>query len=1010
MDRFGRVGAKGRMLRGVCLAGFAWAVAHPALAQDSAQAEEEIIVTGSRIRQPDFQSSNPVVSVDAEAIQLSGTTNLTDFLQQLPALTNSIDSNDAASINAGIAGSGLNLLNLRNLGTDRTLVLVDGRRHVSSDPGSAAVDVNTIPIDLIERVEVLTGGASAIYGADGVSGVVNFIMRDDFEGMTARAQYGSPEEEGGGQSTFLGVTAGSNFAADRGNFTVSLEYSNDRKLSLYDREFSGLRGVGFRENPGFADINGDGVPEVTPPFTQIPLGDIRYFDSAVGGAVYAQLDDYNALFGIDPAAILDLDFVGDGTPWDPGIFVPPIFQQGGTATPIASYNGDPIQGLERFAVNAGGRYDMTPNLRVFTQLKYVVTESESTSQPTFDFFLAIDPATNPYVPDVIRQTALSTGAPLIFVSRDNFDLGVRGERIKRETYRGVWGVEGSLFGDAVDYEASYTYGRTDVDARILNNRYNDRLSQALDAVIDPATGRIVCAIDLDPTYFSNNEFIQGFPAPTSFTPGANSGCVPVNIFGENSVSAEARNWIMTTSRESASVRQHVVNAFLTGDSERLFSLPGGPIGWVIGGEWRREESESTPPPEDTAGLTFGNVRFPTAGSFEVREAFVELQAPILEGVFLAEELRLDGAARISDYTTIGQTTTWKVGLEYAPVRDITFRGTLAQAVRAPNIAELFRPAGQTFELINDPCSQANLNLGTQFRQANCAAILSALGVDPTTFIDPNSSSVGGTLQGNSALEEEEADTQTMGVVVRPRFIPNLTFSVDYYDIEISNAVNTALGEELAELCVDAPNINNQFCKFVSRDPATGGIDNFTQQPFNVASFNTKGYDFSANYLFDPANWGVDGDWGLLNIRLIGNYLEELSFINVPNAPRDFDEGEGGPDEATPEWQFALDLTWQRGPLTLNYGWSWHDETRRFDAEEVAGDPAIAAPEYLYYDARSVHDFQARYDFSSVWSVYAGVNNFTDQEPDIGEVAYPVNPLGRFWYVGVRTNLPSLRRN
>jgi outer membrane receptor protein involved in Fe transport len=330
-------------------------------------------------------------------------------------------------------------------------------------------------------------------------------------------------------------------------------------------------------------------------------------------------------------------------------------------------------------------------------------------------------------------------------------------------------------------------------------------------------------------------------------------------------------------------------------------------------------------------------------------------------------------------------------------------------VRAPNISELFQPQGQTFALFTDPCDQSRLDQGSSTRRANCATILTGLNpaIDPATFNDPNSASVAGLLRGNRGLLEETAETKTLGAVFRPRFIEGLTFSIDFYQIEIADAINIASAEELSQLCVDAPTTTNQFCGFITRDPTTGGIVNFQLQPFNVAEFITRGYDFSANYLLDPQRFGLTQDIGTFNFRVVGNKLTELSFISVPGADRDFDEGEGGALVGAPEWQAALDITWEKGPWTVNYGFNYFDETQRYTTEQIRGEPDIADPKYFNYEAKTTHDVQVRYTLGERWSVYAGVNNLSDQQPDIGEVAYPVNPIGRFWYAGVRTSLPSL---
>ncbi len=949
---------------------------------------EEIIVTSSRIQKPDYAFSNPVISVDAEAIALSGATNMTDFLKRLPALTGSLDANDAAGSNAFIGGTGLSLLDLRNLGVDRTLILVDGRRHVAALPGSAAVDVDTIPMDLIERVEVQTGGASAIYGADGVSGVVNFIMKKDFEGVSFRSQFGQSAESDAGNRR-LSIVAGTNFAGDRGNVTGALEYNGDDRLQAVERDFAagGSRSV-FVRNP--AELGGDdpNVPD------RIPISDIRFFDSSLAGAVDTDFDFVN-------------DYNGDDTPWDPGTipFIAPFYQQGGDGSPVDFFIGDLLPEEDRYTANVFANYELTDSMRVFGEAKYSRTEAYTESQPTFDFFLWME---GDYAFTPPNIAALTAGEPFL-VSRDHFDLGIRGEDITRETTRVVLGIDGNLAPN-IRYEASYVYGQTEVENKILNNRLNDRFAAALDAVIDPATGQPVCRSDLDPGAAPFNLEWQGWGAdftPTSgfagsFTPGPNSGCVPVNILGQGAVSAEAAAWINTTSVATSKLTQDVFQAYLSGDTSNWFELPAGALGYAAGFEWREETSESTPPIEDQRGLTFGNILEPESGKYDVSEVFAEIDVPIFLDQPFAEVLSIDGAIRLSDYSTVGNTTTWKTGLVWSPIEDITFRATVAEATRAPNIGELFDPGGQNFQFINDPCDVTLLDDGTAFRAGNCQQLLSSLGADPATFVDPNSATVAGTLAGNPDLDEEVADTTTVGIILRPRFIENLTFAVDWYDIELENAINTALPQVAADLCVDLPTLDNQFCDLIDREQGTGGIVNFTQQPVNVANFLTEGYDFTINYLLDPSGMGATRDYGLFNFRVIGNKLEELTFINLPGADPDPDLGESDPATGllAPEWQIAFDLTWERGPLSVNYGLSWFDETQRYTLEQRENNPDIAAPEYLDYSARTVHDMQLRFDYGDSWQFFGGVNNLTDEKPDIGEVFFPVSAVGRFYYVGV----------
>lgn len=948
----------------------------PAPAAPTETDRNEVVVTGTRITQPDFQFSNPIISVGADTIQNAGTTNLTNLLQDIPALVGSSTSNDNAGSNAGIGQTGLNLLNLRNLGTARTLVLVNGRRHVAADPNSTAVDTNTIPIELVDRIDVLTGGASAIYGADGVSGVVNFVTKTDFEGLSLRAQVGAPEKDGA-ENIFASLTGGQNFMDGKLNIAGSVEYSRDESLSFFQRYNAGQFGRLARNPADVAD--NPAVPD------RLPTFGTRFFDSSRGGAIDVNFDgapDYN----------------GAGQPWDPGTFVPPFFQVGGSGTLQDEYVGDLLPKSERTATNLFLNYKITPNVRLFSELKFVRVDTSSQSQPSFDFFLTINPD-NPFVPANIAADALASESPIL-VSRDNFDLGVRGEDVRRDTTRAVIGLAGELEG-LFDWEVSYVQGETKVRNKIINNRFNDRFFYALDAVAGPG-GTITCRSNLDPTAAPNQLFAT-VPTPGTFTPGANSGCVPLNLFGDGAPSQAATNWVMQSSVANYRVQQKVAQGFISGDLDALFTLPAGSVKYALGGEWRREEASSEPPREDQLGLTFGNVLAPSRGSFEVREAFAEVTVPILKDLPFAYDLTVDAAARYSEYTTVGDTDTWKIGAVWAPIEDVRFRATRARAVRAPNISELFEPGSQTFEFITDPCDIAEQNQGTSTRAANCATLLTALGQNPTTFVDPNSASIPGLQRGNTGLGEEEGDTTTYGVVFQPRFIKGLSMSVDYYDIELTNAINSASAQEIADQCVDLPTTANQFCALLTRSATDGGIASFIIQPVNVASFTTSGYDFSINYTLDPADLGATGDWGLFNFRLIGNKLEELTFVNLPGATPDQDKDE----IFAPEWQANLDLTWTKGPFLVNYGFNYFSETDRYTREELANNPDIAPAQFLKYSERATHDVQVRVETPNGVAAYFGVNNVGDQKPDFGQTFYPVPATGRVFYAGVTAKLGAI---
>lgn len=986
-----------------------------AAAQDQAPPPETIVVTGTRIQQPDFAFSNPVISVDSESLENSGQTNLTNFLAEIPALTGSFDSSDTGGSNAFVGGAGLNLLDLRYLGTDRTLVLVDGRRHVASLAETASVDIATIPLDLVDRVDVLTGGASAVYGADGVTGVVNFVMKRDFEGFSVRAQAGTPNAPGADSNLLSGVW-GMNFAEGRGNLTLAAEYSYDGALYGYDRDFNGDEpGIltRFMRNP--ADTSdppvGDGLADDPTVPDNIPITLVSYGDSARCGAVFASFANF-------PSP----DFNCDGAPWDFGLLPPqiiggaqdfpisPFHQSGGDATRIDDYLGNStiLPEIERVAFNAFANYEFNSALRWFGEAKYVDAEVFNIGQPSFDFYLFIEPD-NPYIPLALQDDAVDNGG--LYVSRDHIDLGLRGDEITRETQRYVTGFDGDLT-DWLRYETSIVYGRSEVTAEQTNNRLNDRFFAALDVVDNGGTPD--CRVNVDPTATPFD-----FPDPISYDPAAGE-CVPLNLFGEGVASPEAIDWVMATTTAVDVIEQTVVSGSFNGTLDPLLSLPGGSIGWAVGAEYREESSESTPDALDTAGATFGNVIQPNFGEFDVAEAFAEVDLPLLAGRPFFEELSLDAAYRYSDYSTIGDTGTWKVGGVWAPIPDISFRATTAEAVRAPNIGELFGAQNQRFEFIDDPCDVSLLDLGTQFREANCATILSGLGVDPATFVDPNSASIPGFSAGNPDLSEETAETNTYGVVLRPRFLPGLTVSVDYYDIELADAVQLIAPQEIAERCVDAPTLDNDFCPLIIRgvEETDGRIETFNLLPVNLAALTTSGYDFQINYTIDPADYGADGDWGVFNLRLVGNKLESLDFLPSPGGVVDDDVGEGPGasfvEQPVPEWQASFDVTWARGPWSVNYGFQWFDETSRLSNRSLYGDADLPdgnrdslAEEYHFFDAKWSHDVQVEVALNDALSVYGGINNFTDEKPAFDQTFHPVSPVGRFFYVGVKAQFAAL---
>jgi iron complex outermembrane receptor protein len=949
---------------------------------DTGSGDNTIVVTGTRIERPEFTFPNPVQAYTSETIQQAGVTNLTDFLIETPALRGSTNDIDVAGSNLPSAQFvGVNLLDLRFLGEDRTLVLVNGRRHIAGSPGSAAVDINTIPVDLIDRIDILTGGTSAIYGADGVSGVVNFVMKRDFEGLAIRAQSGI-SQRGDAGSRFISAVVGSNFADGRANVAASYEFSERDRFSQRKRLNYGRSGPSTRFTRNPADHPDDpNVPD------QVPLTDLRWLDSSPGGAIDVDFDFVP-------------DFTGEGRPYDLGTPVPGSpFTIGGDSTPQDSYFGDFTPYSRRHIFNAFGHFEVSQALRLFAEGKYVNAGGHTLAQPTFDFFTFLD-ADNAFLNQ--RFGDLAPGGAFV-TGRDNFDFGIRRYSNERDTYRTVVGADGQITPD-LRYELSYTFGQVDSTATSENDRFTDRYFAALDAVVDPETGQITCRINLPGQtmiqgFSVSPEFFDGTMAPVTFAPGE---CVPLNILGEGAPSQEALDWVFTDHTDEARIRHHVISGFVSGDTDAFFRLQGGPIGFALGAEYRKESSRSVPDQLTQEGLLADYATTaPVVGNFSVKELFGEVNVPIFEDLPFAEALSVGGAVRYADYTTVGNTTSWSTNAVYAPVRDLLFRGTYSQAVRAPNVNELFAAESGGFFFITDPCGPESITGGTQFRAANCLAHLTALGIDPDTFdpandpTSPQNASIQGRVGGNPDLLEETAKTWTAGIVLRPRFIPGLNLAFDWYDIRIRDAINTPTANELVNLCYDQPTLDNVYCDAVSRSTVTGYVNDFRLGPENVASFDTEGLDIALNYRFAPFR-----NLGSFNLKVNANYLHKLEFIPTPGADVDVDVNELDPDPA-PKYSATGDLTWTNGPLTLNYGINWHSRVRRSTRELLEANPDRFAPEYIWFKEYWEHQVQARFDVNDKMNVYFGINNLFDSKPDVGSVTFPISATGRFFYVGTR---------
>ncbi|MFN7176545.1 MAG: TonB-dependent receptor domain-containing protein [Thermaurantiacus sp.] len=982
-------------------------------------ASDFIIVTGSRIARPNIDASVPVTTLSADEVTMTGEVSLGDTLNLLPAFNATFGIQNSGRF---IGTAGLNTLDLRGQGTARTLVLVNGRRHVSSQVGSSTVDVNLIATDLVERIDVVTGGNSAIYGSDAVAGVVNFITRRDFDGFRIRAQTGISSR--GDRPTFLvSATAGKNFNEGRGNIAANFEYTQADPLFFTDRDsfaggWSGRSQLQLTQNTLGEPPEGDGIPDTTflRRIRNLNISTGGLYTSACTGSPERRALNCTGLFNQAGTAELGKTFVflPDGT-----LIANPVEQdfrpfgssnsQGGLGSTLRE-TGLLQVGVKRYVGTMLASYEFSDAARVFFEGKYAKVRAFQEGQPTFhNNPFRLD---NPFLTDQARavlQQSLAPGATQFSAFRFNTDFGGRGEDQVRDIYRIVGGIQGT-FNDTWRYEVALNYGRYDgfYDTRGITNQ--TRFFRARDAALN-AEGQIVCRVNL-----------------VTVTDPA---CVPVNLFGLGAPSQAALDYFVAQVERKQFNDQWNAIAYMSGDLGKWFQLPGGPIAFSVGGEWRQERSFEQYDELSKAGELFFNV-------FEdfdpprltVWEGFAEIRIPLLADRPGFQELTFEGATRVSNYNVGSTGTVWafNAGGIWAPVRDLRLRAGWARAVRAPTTGNLFQANVETFlNGLVDPCGQQNIDQRPE-RRANCAAAgvptTQTFVVDGVAITEPftnrPASGISGVSGGNPDLVEERSDNITIGGVFQPRFAPGLVLTVDYYDIKIKDVINTIGSQTIINQCYDSTTgIDNQFCRAVFRRPdgTFAGQSNvihagetitlptigpsFRQGPFNYASQRTTGIDFDLAYTVPMRS----DDWRL-NGRLILAYLIRRDlFTNIDD-----------PDFRTrvmstlgnPRWAFNGRINIGYREFDLNYAVRFVDRMTvgAWNTQNsIDGRPPTNADAFpfIYYPSVSYHDLRGSVRLGQ-HRIYAGVDNIFDRLPPFdnlgtgaGDAIY--SNTGRFFYFG-----------
>lgn len=893
---------------------------------------ESVVVSGSRLVTNGAQAPTPVTVVSTEQLQLAAPRNIVDGLLQLPAFKGSVS---VANQSTGTTGSnGADYLNLRGLGVQRTLVLMDGRRIVPAS-SAGSVDVAQIPEALVQRVDVVTGGASAAYGSDAVSGVVNFVLDTKFEGLKANAQAGV-SQLGDNVNYKVSVTGGISFLNDRLHVVGSLlDYKSQGVASAVGRAWTD-RAVASITNPNFNKA----LP-VSPTNSAL----------VVVTQPYSSVAAYGGLITNGPLAGTAFDPSGQAVPFNYGTLRSAAQMSGGDGyNPNILLTLQPSQHRSQFFTHA--TYDVNENVSVYVQLTGSQNHVQYNSLPTFElsstnFTILRD---NAYLPQSIKNflaTPAGLGVASFTVGRDSPDFDIPHMDAITNSGTATIGFDGKVPGSSWTYHGYGQMGR-DLDSyKTKNDPISDNLYRASDAVVNPANGQIVCRQTL-----SN-------PAATAISNPV--GCQPLNIFGVGNASPAALKYITGTAVQTVRVAEDVAELSAQGE---LFDLPAGAVSLALGASYRREAFNQVTDAQSQeirtgAGIgaafptglinTLGGFERtnpqPTRGSFNVKEAFLETEVPLLKDQPWARSLTFNAAGRYVEYSTSGGVEPWKLGLVYLPTDGLRLRASRSTDIRAANLGELYQGSSQGTSTVQDP---ANGNVTTN-------VITGAI--------------------GNPGLVPESANTSTVGVVVTPDslfsgFLPGLEFSVDYYQINISKAISTLTAQQELNFCANG---SVQQCAFITRN-STGTLARVALPFFNAAARQTKGVDFETSYSTPLSD--IDADWdGTLTFRGLVNYLGEFT-TQVQGATPIQLAGDIGVN-STPKWSGIFSTN-------LNIGrWGWFLQERwigggKFDNTNNNGLGVYPnhVGDVFYTDTTLTFDVMPETGLST----YFSINNLFDRDP------------------------------
>jgi len=799
----------------------------------SAQApnvEEEIVVTGSRIVRDGYEQPTPVSVLSADELNAMNDAQIADSVNKLPAFSNS-QTQRTGAVNLSSGAAGVNILNLRGLGGHRVLILLDGKRVINSSLVASYTggDTNTMPQGLISRVDVSTGGASAAYGSDALSGVVNFVLDKEFTGVKGEIQ-GGVSTYGDDPNGQINFTYGTPFAGGKGHVLVFGEYYYNHGLVGAYRPWNDLGGV-VLSNPNRTATNGQ--PNW---LAQDRVG----VNNAMPGGLITRCTVPSA--PTSPCPLKGIYFEGNG--------IAKTFNYGLVSSSNLMQDGDwrisrIDQGVDldpkASRQNYYGRvsYDLADSVQLWGELHWSYARAENTNNVNRLLDQVTILSGNAFMPADIQARMTALGLTQFILGSTSGDVGRFYADNARNVRRWSAGVDGDFeaFGSDWSWNFYYQYTQQGLSSRVKNSGHNRRIAAATNAVRHPTTGSIVCAVNVDAN-------------PANDMPG----CVPYNFFGTGVNTKAATDWFVGNAYRYDSMRQKIASATVNGEP---FDLWAGPVSIATGVEHRTESVDGLNSADDQAGnFLAGNFKL-NIGELTVKEAFLETVVPLAKDTAFARSLDLSAAVRATDYSSSGYVTTWKAGATWQVVDDLRFRVTRSRDIRAANLGELFAggnvAGASTFR---DPFT--NTQVPQAFSQAT----------------------------GNATLKPEKADTTGIGVVLTPTFLDGFGASVDYYNIDIKGAVATPNGQSIIDGCFAGL---TALCPNIIR--TNGAISTVITSPQNVAYEIVRGIDVETSYRLPVADV-IDTFEGDLSLRFLATYVLKTESFNPTLAANQLVNGRG----------------------------------------------------------------------------------------------------------------------